>query len=410
MAEDDGEIEFLDEDADIVQQCVHTDEDPPPLEAPIPFLVERSPVEKPRKKRKTEEDSDYEPSKDASSKPKKRKTPKIPRSSIKSQKYEYFAQSAPIKYKVKEYGPKKMKKLQMKRENIPRTQLDIRIPDYDDPLCMPVRAVKKDGSDTTKLKIWNNLCLEHFKKSDTVLRPDSGETVSSKRTVLLKNVFNKFTGRQETSMWTKTMATNNNGVSKSDVVQSVLPKFREKKVLNYKLIDTKRRKSYRHVDEVIITKEVQKDGEQLIVYKPRETISLVYKMFEKPENSEGGKEEDEEQKKYMKEVASCRVCAPCFQLSWRGSRKEDKKIRCEICSTVCANVQRLLAHLKSHSAHDVNKYKRLVSRALAKVVGYQYTCRICQHQFPAITELRRHLLKHTGTETFICEVGGHLAT
>lgn len=194
MAEDDGDIEFLDEDAEIVQQCVHTVEDPPPLKAPIPFLVERSPVDKPRKKRKMEEDSDYEPSKDIPSKYKKRKTPKLPRT-MKSQKYEHFAQSTPLKYKVKEYGPRKVKKSQIKTEEIPRSQLDIRIPDYDDPLCMPVRAVKKDDGDTTKLKIWNNLCLEHFKKSDTSLRADNGETVSSKRTIVLKNIFNKFTGK-----------------------------------------------------------------------------------------------------------------------------------------------------------------------------------------------------------------------
>ncbi|XP_068624183.1 zinc finger protein 652-like [Battus philenor] len=414
MAEDDGEIEYLEEDEDIVQQCVQTVEEKPVPRAPVnvPLLVERRPVGRPRKRRKVEEDSDYEPSKYLPAKNKKRKTQKITRNtSLKTHKYVTYGQQGQSKLEAKGYGPRKYKKKTqfLKDDLAPRKQMDIRIPDYDDPLCLPVRAIKRDEIDTRNLRNWNNLCLENFENHDIVLKPDKGETVSSKRTVVIKKVANKHTGKPETSMWSKTSVQNQFGDKKSEVVQCTLPKYREKKMLNsFSLYEPRRRRSFHHESEVILTKEDQKDGETLIVYKPKETLSLVYKMFEKLDD--GGTEDDDEQKRYMKEVASCRVCAPCYQVSWRGFRKNDQKIKCQICSRVCVSVYNLLSHLKSHSVEEMNKHKRLISKTLAGMVEYHYKCRICQEQFPGIKQLRTHVLSHRGTETFICDIGSHVAT
>ncbi|CAH2057934.1 unnamed protein product, partial [Iphiclides podalirius] len=415
MEEDDGEIEFLDEDAEIVHQCVQPVDEIPDqkVEIQVPVLVERRPVGRPRKKRKVEEeDSDYEPFKYIPQKSKKKKTQKVLRNtSVKSSKYESYGQSSQAE--IRQYGPRKViKKLQVaKDELLPRKHFDIRIPDYEDPLCLPVRAIKRDESDTKKLRTWNNLCLEHFERSDTAFRPETGETVSSKRTVILRNITNKLTGKPEITVWSKTTVENETNDQKSEVLQCVLPKYREKKVLNYSLIEMKRRRSYHHVDEAIITKEDLNDGERLIVYKPKETLSLVYKLFEKNNSDADENDEDDDTlKPYMKEVSSCRVCAPCYQVSWRGFRKNDKKIKCQICSKVYTSVYSLLSHLKSHSNDDMNKYKRIVSMALAQVVEYHYKCRICQRKFPGIKELRRHVLDHRGTETFICDIGSHVAT
>ncbi|CAK1589425.1 unnamed protein product [Parnassius mnemosyne] len=414
----DCEIEYLDEDAEIVQQCVQTVEealDPAPA-APailkVPLLVERRPVGKPKKKRKAEEDSDYEPSKYSPPRTRKRKGQKILRSTqLKPQKFESPPTHA--KLESKEYVPPKVTKPLVQNDELPRSQLDIRIPDYEDPLCLPVRAITKDENDMKKLRTWNNLCLEHLKRSDAALRLETGETHLTKRTVVLRNVNNKQTGKVETTMWSKIQVENKKGDKKSEVVQSVLPKYREKKLLNsYNFIEARRRKPFHHINEVILTKEDHKDGERLIVYKPKETLSLVYKMLET--NIDGTEEEkdenDDEQKKFLKEVASCRVCAPCYQMSWRGFRKNDKKIRCQICSRVCLSVYNLLSHLKSHTAEDILKHKKLISMALSKVVDYHYKCRICQQQFPNIKEMRSHVLTHRGTEPFVCDIGSHPAT
>ncbi|CAG5006720.1 unnamed protein product [Parnassius apollo] len=416
----DCEIEYLDEDAEIVQQCVQTVEealDPAPVvpaKLNVPLLVERRPVGKPKKKRKVEEDSDYDPSKYSPPRTKKRKTQKILRSfPLKTRSQKFESPPARAKSESREYVPPKVTKLHVQNDELPRSQLDIRIPDYEDPLCLPVRAIKKDENDMKKLRTWNSLCLEHFKHSDTALRPESGETHVTKRTVVLRNVNNKLTGKVETTMWSKIQVEDQKGDKKSEVVQCVLPKYREKKLLNsYNFIEARRRKPFHHINEVILTKEDHKDGERLIVYKPKETLSLVYKMFET--NIDGTEEkddsDDDEQKKFLKEVASCRVCAPCYQMSWRGLRKNDKKIKCQICSRVCLSVYNLLSHLKSHSAEDILKYKKLISTALSKVVDYHYKCRICQQQFPNIKEMRRHVLTHRGTEPFVCDIGSHPAT
>ncbi|CAH2098507.1 unnamed protein product [Euphydryas editha] len=409
--EADCEIEFLDEDADIVQQCVQTVENEtdikPALVEPT-LLVERVPNEKPtrRKRRKKEEDSDYDPTEDLPQRNRKRKQTNFPRQT--TTRGRPFASSYIHKTDIKE--ERKSKNLGTKYDFINRKQLNIRIPDYDDPLCLPVRALKKDEWDARKLRNWNNLCLENFKQFDNPLRAEKQPTVSSKRTVVLRNIHNKLTGKVETTMYGKICVENKNEDKKSEVVQSVLPKYREKKVLNtFKLADVKKRRSFYHKDEVLLTKEVNKDVETLVVYRPREKLSLVYKMFEK--KSDNVNEIEEENKKYLKEVASCQTCAPCYQTSWRGFKKNDKKnIRCQVCMRPCISVYNLLAHLKSHPEAEVRASKRAIARSLASVVEYHYKCRICQEQFLSIKELRQHVNTHKGTETFKCEVGNHYTT
>lgn len=193
---DDGEIEFLDEDADIVQQCVQNVDEPilkPAVETTL--LVERVKNEKPRRKRKKEEDSDYDPSEDIIQRNRKKRQQIFPRQGARGpgrppNSSNIFRSND--KDSIKEV--RKSKKYIAKVNFFDRKKLDIKIPDYDDPLCLPVRALKKDEWDARKLRNWNNLCLENFKNYDNPLRAEKETTVSSKRTVVLRNMFNKMTG------------------------------------------------------------------------------------------------------------------------------------------------------------------------------------------------------------------------
>lgn len=191
---DDGEIEFLDEDADIVQQCVQNVDEPilkPVIETTL--LVERVKNEKPRRKRKKEEDSDYDPSEDIIQRNRKKRQQNFPRQGASRGPGRPPNSSYLIRNDVKEV--RKTKKYVAKGNFFDRKKLDIKIPDYDDPLCLPVRALKKDEWDARKLRNWNNLCLDNFKNYDKLLRAEKEPTVSSKRTVVLRNMFNKMTGK-----------------------------------------------------------------------------------------------------------------------------------------------------------------------------------------------------------------------
>ncbi|XP_032521998.2 myoneurin-like [Danaus plexippus] len=414
MSEDleaDGEIEFLEEDADIVQQCVYNNEDSQSYldssqlmvvepddtiqeESPRnTLLVERvSNDRRRRRRRKDEEDSDYNPHDDMP--PKKKKRQGRPR-----------RVEVPVRKIDATDRVHVTTKTTVRRYEKNRKKMDIRIPDYEDPLCLPVRALLKEEGNVQKLKNWNNLCLEHFRNYDLPLRADKEETVASKRTVVLRNLYNNMTGKTETTMHSKMCVENSKGVKRSEIVQAVLPKYREKKVLNlYRLLESKKRRSHSYKEEVILTKESNKDVESLVVYKRTENLSLVYKMFERK-----GDTPEEDDRKYLKEVTCCKICAPCYQTSWRGFNNNDKKnITCQICKRPCISVYNLLSHMKCHSDVDIRRYKRSISRSLADAVEYHYKCRICQEQFLSIRDLRIHVNKHKGTETFMCEVGNHL--
>lgn len=83
-------------------------------------------------------------------------------------------------------------------------------------------------------------------------------------------------------MYSKICVENKKEDKKTEVVQSVLPKYREKKMLNsFKLLDGKKKRPFIQRDEVLLNKELNKDVETLVVYKPEEKMSLIYKMFEK---------------------------------------------------------------------------------------------------------------------------------
>lgn len=191
MAEFDEEIEYLEEDAEIVQQCVQQTL----VAAKVPssetnLLIERSrpkPTER-RKRKKEEDDSDYDPTEELLILNKKKPPPQ------KKAKTIHITPSAPIQdvKKVREYHHVSARE---QYEN--RKKCSIRIPDYDDPLCLPVRAIKFYESDKKRLINWNNVCLEHFKYCDDLLKPERGETKKSKksiRTAVFKNVVNKVTG------------------------------------------------------------------------------------------------------------------------------------------------------------------------------------------------------------------------
>ncbi|CAG4972332.1 unnamed protein product [Colias eurytheme] len=406
MSEDmDCEIEFLDEDADIVQQCVQTVETPSDeallievKEEQTPLLVERPIVkvetERPirRRKRKDEEDSDYDPTDEFRPRGRKRKNANVSRQNVT--------------LKTPKSEPKVKDKNSSKFDLKIRRQLDIRIPDYDDPLCLPVRALIKDDSDRKKLRNWNNLCLKNYKCHDVPLRMNLEESVSSSRTVVLRNLMNKQTEKVETTMWGKITIQDKKGTKKSEIIQSVLPRYREKKFLHSVVLGNKKNRPVYNKEEVILTKEFNKDEEMLIVYKPKQALSSSYKMFETNENTD-----DDEAKKYLREVVVCKMCAPCYQTSWRGVRKNNTStIKCDICARTCVSVYNLLSHIRSHTDKDVREHKRAISRALAQSVEYHYECRICQEKQPSIKALRQHIKTHKGPEVFVCDIGDHLVS
>ncbi|KAJ8708500.1 hypothetical protein PYW07_010625 [Mythimna separata] len=434
MAESDGDIEFLDEDADIVQQCVQAV--PVQVQAPhlvprsqekpiqTPLLVERLPAERKRKRRKDEEDSDYDPNDDLvppsppSSKSKKKRQQVVKK--VKTYHKEVApnlkaAQTVRATQSAKASAPTPVKKKYFPAKELDRKQYNIRIPDYDDPLCLPVKAIQYEESDIKRMNNWNNVCLEHFKHCDTVLKPETGETHSSTRTVVFRNVANKQTGKPETTIWSKTCVENEGGDKKSEIFQCVLPRYKEKKVLTTFSLTARRPKPYHLTDEVVLTKEDTKEGEILVAYKPRESATAVYKLVtpkdqKTKEESEDKEEfEDENYKMYMKELAYMKMCAPCFQTSWRGVKKNTKKsIACPICARSFVTVYNLLAHFKTHSSEDMQKYKKIISAILAEIVDYHYKCRICREQCASIKSLRQHLATHQGNDMFICEVGNHI--
>ncbi|XP_072946387.1 uncharacterized protein [Epargyreus clarus] len=410
MIDDGDEIEFLDEDADIVQQCVQSqpvNEEPPahviqkPTPVIPPLLVERTnpnPYVRRRKRKKVDEDdSDYDPTDDKPQRGRKRRTntPRQIHTPIR-RKYE----QSPIPVEVRKVLKRKP------IEEMDRRNLTIRVPDFDDPLCLPVRAILKDENDTRRLRHWNNLCLEQFKSYDRPLRPRNGEATSSKRTIVIRNLFNKQTNKTETTFWSKISVDNKSGDTKSDVIQSVLPRYREKKILNsYKLGEVKRRRPVYSRSEVILTKEKDGQEEKLVAYKPDDALSMVFKMFESTSEQPEGAEEE---KRYLEEMTSCKMCAPCYQTSWRGTGKNAKRqVGCPVCGRTCISIHNLVTHLKSHSADDIKRNQRKISHCLAKALSYHYTCRVCQKQFLSIGDLRHHVRTHKGSEAFYCEVGEH---
>lgn len=242
MAEDDCEIEYLDEDEDVVQQCVQNVQHVPQINLEdddienhiTPLLVERKPNVKPETKRKIkteEEDSDYNPSEDLEflktfQKKRKRVNVKKPsKPAVQAAKSQQNLVPQPVKsvqsaskIQKKNYQPQSIARVvqqklnekllvddarsrrdkkpteSLKDETKGRKKFEIRMTDYEDPLCLPVRAIIKDKGDLKRLKQWNNLCLEHFQKSDTSLSLANGPITSSTRTFVLRNVKNTQTG------------------------------------------------------------------------------------------------------------------------------------------------------------------------------------------------------------------------
>ncbi|XP_045762634.1 zinc finger protein 624-like [Maniola jurtina] len=406
-----GEIEFLDEDADIVQQCVLNVENKLLKAEPgsqdsgagstrmlYELLVDSTDEkqEKLRRKRKNDDDSDYDPKEDLLSMPnrKRKRRPAVPQN-VQRERLVEFVPKPQIKKDPFDY----------KMDLGTRRKLQLKVPDYDDPLCLPVRALRKDSVELQKLKNWNNLCLEHFKNYDSLLRVDKLQpTVASKRILVFKNLHNKTSGKIETTMSAKLSIENKNGEKRTEVTQSVLPKYREKKLLNIRITKPKKRRVFYRRDEVILTKEVDKGNESLVVYKPSESLSLVYKMFD-DKGDEGESVNEDEDRRYLKEVASCKMCAPCYQTSWRAFKTtNNKKILCSICKRPCISLYNMLAHMKSHPYAAVRACKKEIAQCLASAVEYHYKCKICDEKFLSIMALRSHVKTHKGTDSFRCEV------
>ncbi|CAG9792298.1 unnamed protein product [Diatraea saccharalis] len=417
----DGEIEYLDEDADIVQQCVQTTfttTESVTLKRKVnvnddgnqqPHLVERINSErKKRKKPQKDDDSDYDPTEDimppsppVSPSPSKRRKITLRKYTNKS-----TSQTArPVQRHVKPVLQSTVNQF------FNRKKMTIKMPDHEDPLCLPVRAVMTIGSDINRLRNWNKACIEHFKQCDNLFTPEKGETKKSARTTVLKKVVNKDSGTSETAVWTKTCVINKEGIRKSELFQSMLPKYREKKILTPFTVNPAKQYKFHHKDEVLLTKEEYKNNDVLVAYKPQESLSAVYK-FEKQNMQDGEKstESNSETRRVLREVACCKVCASCYQTSWRGSvSKTDKnKLQCPICKRITISVYNLLTHVRAHSANDVRAHRRAISLALSGVVDYHYKCRICQLKLRSIKGLREHVTKHKAPIPFRCEIGNHM--
>ncbi|KAI5642483.1 hypothetical protein NE865_05510 [Phthorimaea operculella] len=457
--EDECEIEYLDEDEEIVQQCVQAvpaivesiqsgshlqnleslaDHD---VEEQIePLLIERRKTDY-KRKRNDDSDSDYNPNEDLEELEMEHKKRKLSRKAppkshpvrvkqsaqtqnqLTSNKqnlvrtYENKLKNLPnltVQKKMVSVIPEQKSKRVVKNQLNDRRKLNIMIPDYEDALCLPVRAIKGTAYDSKILKTWNNLCLEHYERADKVLKPYRGEAVKSTRTITLRNIKNKNTGKLDTSIFGRTTVENSWGEKKVETFQGTLPKYREKKlVLNNYPLQISSQKHFKHTYEALLTKEEDKDGEQLVVYKPRENISAVYKLSEEKKKTQSQEEELREELRVLKEITCCKVCSSCYQVSWRGIKKQDKKdsLQCTICSRTFVSVYNLLTHLNTnHTAKDVGKHKARLSKILATMVEYHYRCRICQDRFNSIKLLRKHVSKHRGVEVFRCEIGNHMAS
>ncbi|XP_041971486.1 zinc finger protein 354A-like [Aricia agestis] len=396
MSEDgEDEIEYLDEDAEIVQQCVQTAQSG---ERPLPnfsieteLLVERLPHDSKsskKKKRVEEDDFDYDPSEDLRvSRAKQRKTHHSP-SDTKKNVSKSSSQVTKAK-KIREQAPVGFNQ---------RKSMDIRVPDYDDPLCLPVRAVIRDS------KAWNDLCLEKFKQLDRPMRVDKEETVASKRIVELRNVRN-ILGKFDLAITSRTVVQNKSGNKKHDSFRSILPRYREKKILNnYKLTKQHQKQPLYFKTELILKQEA--NDESLVIYNPEECASFVYKMYDKEMDP---KSKEEERKFYLKETDCLKMCSPCYHAKHKGYERVDPNNYCHICKRVFLNSQILVAHLRTHTPAERLLYKKKLNQELQKRVPDTYKCRICLRKFMGIAALKKHVTMHTGSATpFICEAGKHL--
>ncbi|XP_037966930.2 uncharacterized protein LOC105390159 [Plutella xylostella] len=411
MTESDGEIEYLDEDADIVEKCIQTALPvvpevvlKPALEkltsipdaTAKPLLVERS-----SKKKRVYDNagSDYDPSEDL--RPAKR--PNRSRQSLNKSGGNKSLQATTPKAQQPKQATSISEPNAIEPKDIEsRRKLDIKIPDYEDPLCLPVKLVKHDGADVRMLRTWNKLCLDRLKVADEGLSPKSGEAVGSRRSIVLRHVKHSQTGKLELTVWNKTSVENSEGEKNSEVFQAVLPRFREKTVLDFTMPPAKKKQGTKTSSTVLLTKE----GDALIAYKPEEAISAVYQLKEAPETEDA---DASISRRYAHEVAPCRVCAACHQASSRPAKEggSSKSIPCKVCQRSFVSVYNLLSHTRCHEPREIRRQKRQISSSLAKIVEYHYKCRICQQKFPFIKDLRKHVTKHRATEKFLCEVGNH---
>lgn len=226
MAGDECEIEYLDEDEELVQQCMQIVQTTPviakveslDIESNDHLLVERKfdhPAAK-RRNKTEEEDSDYDPRDDMSQFKKKKIIKKTPKKIVRidSQLGPFYVKKnvetvqKPLQTYSRVHIDQRLQAIQKKTtskmikvkdvrparpvtkttEEIlkERKKLDIRIPDFEDPLCLPVRAFVKDNLELKKLKGWNNLCLSYLTKGNEALET-RGKVRSSKRTIVLSN-------------------------------------------------------------------------------------------------------------------------------------------------------------------------------------------------------------------------------
>ncbi|GBP03421.1 hypothetical protein EVAR_101790_1 [Eumeta japonica] len=420
MSDSDGAIEYLDEDADIVQQCVITSNvDVPIVPMPViksPLLVERKRrtvasshhSHSAQKRRKdVDDDEDYDPRKNANSKMKRKsysvhkksspfnriKTPVAPAFSptpkeIHTQKFVSSTENVIVKQKTE---PKTTVEADKPSNEI------VHVYDYRDPLCIRDEPFVGNEEEMGHIKDWNRLCYEQLIKHENPLMPDEPDTYT-KKSLIFRNVCNNLTGKEVPTVWSRLTIRNQDGRKKSEGFESILPNFTTAKIDFEMSTPTPRNQKSPVLSSncVILTKEEHKDGEVLVGYRPQEALAHVFKAMQELVEVEGKMSN----LKYLEEKLQCKICTSCYQYSWRGARQEKfgrKQIKCGICSRGFINTYNFVSHLKVHSAEEVKLNKKALCKTLAESIGYHYKCRICQKNNSTIKEARKHMLVHKVT-------------
>lgn len=365
----DGEVEFLDEDVDIVQKYV-TKPINVKVNKPFIYTAKQYPMHiKKKRKRRPDADEEYIP----------------------------------------DVGPNKKKpKKEFKRKDVvvSKRKYKRNIPDYTDSIFLPVKVMPKNLENATKIKRWNKCCVEQYMKADDLL--ESGEDVmtSSVKTLVFRRVKNKITGKVEPMVCGKTKVTYLSGKEIFDDFQCMLPNFSDNKNLNYRVYPQRNTGDMvLSQNTVLLSCEKQRGSEFLVAYMPIDRVSINYKFVDK-RNSKTGSVCD----RLLEEQCMYNVCALCYQNSWNGNGylPQKKKIICSICHLNFGNTYNMLTHLKTHSKELINENRSLITSSLADLVGNHYKCRICQQRFNTVKELQVHVFTHRGTSCFKCVVGNHV--
>lgn len=206
------EIEYLDEDADVVQYCIspYNQNDTnellkPVAEMEVTVLVEgeatRAKKRKIKSSRKSDYvDKDYDPLVDEKEyEHRSRKKVYAPKVTMNTKKDVKKPKRVAVLPRVQCYENKKIDVLISNEDAMCIPKDPLCIPDFKNSLCLPVLLTTKDNLNINRLKTWNKQCAEVYKNQNKVLifKPSSNEVNSQSKqlTILRKQVLDKTTGK-----------------------------------------------------------------------------------------------------------------------------------------------------------------------------------------------------------------------